>query len=77
MYPAGVDNYRVEGVHGLVDVVHERSLRVALPEVHIQAETRGGLVAHGLEVLQGGGAVDRGLATAEQVEVRTVQQKHP
>ena len=71
--PAGVDDHGLAGVSGLVDAVDQLALVVGLQEVDTDTEPGGVLGQTSLDVGQGGGAVDLGLALSEAVEIRTVE----
>ena len=74
---AGIDEDAVGPGSGLLDAVDQRPLVIRLEELDLGAPLLGRRGEISVDLLQAGGAVDLGLAGAEQVEVRTVQDQDP
>ena len=82
------DRYRREAVAGgvdhnararadrLVDPVDQDPLGIGLPELEREAELPGPLATHRLDLGKRRGAVNMGLAGAEQVQIGAVQDEH-
>ena len=61
----------------MLEAVHDRTLRIRLHRDELDADLLRQAAEMGVDLIEGGGAVDLRLAPAEQVEIRAVDDEDP